>query len=222
MATIKKKSSKAKRASSATPKDPQPPRKRAAAPTPELPIVEFAQAGAWLTWLESHHASSRGVLIKLAKKNSQQRSITYQEALDGALRWGWIDGQALPLDEQAWLRKFTPRSTRSMWSKINRDKALALIARGEMRPPGLLEVERAQRDGRWDKAYDSPSTATIPDDFAAALAGNARATAFFEKLDAANRYAMLWRLQTAKRAKTRALRIELFVAMLARREKIHP
>jgi uncharacterized protein YdeI (YjbR/CyaY-like superfamily) len=212
VAAAKKKSTKR-----AVPKKPAP--KSSAA---ELPVLEFAQASAWLTWLERHHATSGGVMVKLAKKGSPTRSITYQEALDGALRWGWIDGQAKPYDAHAWLRKFTPRGARSVWSKINRDKALGLIARGEMQAPGLVEVERAQRDGRWDAAYDSPRTAAVPEDLSVALARNRRAQAFFAQLNAANRYAILWRLQTAKRPETRVRRIEQFIAMLAKGEKLHP
>ena len=188
----------------------------------ELPVLEFARPSAWLKWLERHHGSARGVWIKLAKKSSGQLSITYDEALDGALRWGWIDGLKRSHDERAWLQKFTPRGARSIWSKINRDKALALIERGEMQPPGLAEVERAQGDGRWEAAYDSARGSTVPEDLAAALAKNPRAAEFFTKLNAANRYAILWRLQTAKRAETRQRRLEQFVAMLARHEKIHP
>jgi uncharacterized protein YdeI (YjbR/CyaY-like superfamily) len=192
------------------------------APVQELPVLEFKSAEAWLKWLAQHHASSSGVWIKLAKKSSGERSVSYDEAVEGALRWGWIDGQKRSHDERAWLQKFTPRGARSIWSKLNRDKALALIARGHMEAPGLAEVQRAQADGRWDAAYDSPKTSAVPDDFAAALAKEPRAAEFFAKLNAANRYAMLWRLQTAKRAETRAKHIALFIAMLARREKLHP
>jgi uncharacterized protein YdeI (YjbR/CyaY-like superfamily) len=217
VAVAKKKSTKRKVAGPAAAKKPAPQSSAA-----ELPVLEFAQPSAWLTWLERHHATSRGVMVKLAKKGSPKRSITYQEALDGALRWGWIDGQAKPYDAHAWLRKFTPRGARSVWSKINRDKALGLIERGEMQAPGLAEVERAQRDGRWDAAYDSPRTAAVPEDLSVALARNRRAQAFFAQLNAANRYAILWRLQTAKRPETRARRIEQFIAMLAKGEKLHP
>jgi uncharacterized protein YdeI (YjbR/CyaY-like superfamily) len=214
VATAKKRSLKRKAAA--------PKRLAAQLPPAELPVLEFEQVSAWLRWLEQHHATSRGVFIKLAKKSSSQRSITYPEALDGALRWGWIDGQTKPHDAHAWLRKFSPRGARSVWSKINRAKALDLIARGEMQAPGLAEVERAQRDGRWDAAYDSPRTAAVPEDLRAALARNSRAQAFFAQLNAANRYAILWRLQTAKRAETRARRLEQFVTMLAKGEKLHP
>ena len=166
-------------------------------------------------------ATSRGVWLRLAKKASGTPSVTYAEAIGVALAWGWIDGQKRPGDETSWLQKFSPRGARSIWSKINRDKALALIASGAMQPPGLAEVERAKRDGRWDAAYDAPSRAAVPEDLAAALATSPRAAAFFATLDAANRYSVLFRIQTPKKPETRAKRIEHFVAMLARHEKIH-
>jgi uncharacterized protein YdeI (YjbR/CyaY-like superfamily) len=192
------------------------------APVEEIPIISFAQPRAWAAWLASNHASSRGVWLKLAKKASGIESINYAEALEVALAWGWIDGQKRSLDDTSWLQKFTPRGPKSIWSKINREKALALIASGEMKPPGLEQVERAKRDGRWEAAYDSPSRATVPEDLAAALTANARAAAFFATLDSANRYAVLWRIHTAKKAETRARRISQFVEMLARHEKLHP
>jgi uncharacterized protein YdeI (YjbR/CyaY-like superfamily) len=188
----------------------------------DLTVLEFADAVAWRTWLKRNHSKSPGIWIKFAKKGSGLPSITHPEAVDGALRWGWIDGQGKSQDATYWLTKFTPRRSRSIWSKINRDKALALIACGDMAAPGLAEVERAKADGRWDAAYDSPRTSAIPEDFAKALAGKPGAAAFFATLNAANRYAILWRLQTAKRPETRAKRIEQFVAMLGRGEKLHP
>jgi uncharacterized protein YdeI (YjbR/CyaY-like superfamily) len=191
-------------------------------PTKELPILSFEQPVAWAGWLAEHHASSRGVWLKLAKKASGAASITYAEALEVALCWGWIDGQKKGHDEGAWLQKFTPRGPRSIWSKVNREKVLALTAAGEMKPAGLAEVERARKDGRWEAAYDSPSRATVPEDLAAALAENARAQAFFATLNAQNRYAMIFRIQTAKKADTRARRIAQFVEMLARHEKLYP
>ncbi|HXS15705.1 MAG TPA: YdeI/OmpD-associated family protein, partial [Polyangiaceae bacterium] len=138
------------------------------------------------------------------------------------LTWGWIDGQKQRGDEASWLQKFTPRGPKSVWSKINRDKALKLIETGAMQPAGLTQVERAKQDGRWDLAYDPPSRATVPDDLQAALATNARAAAFFLTLNAANRYAVLWRVQTAKKPETRQKRIAELVAKLARGEKVHP
>jgi len=188
----------------------------------ELPTLSFATPRAFSDWLADHHASSRGFWLRLAKKASGTASITYAEAVDVALAWGWIDGQKQRGDEVSWLQKFTPRGARSVWSKINREKALALIAAGAMQPSGLAEVERAKQDGRWDAAYDPPSRATVPADLQEALAKNPRAAAFFATLDAGNRYAVLWRVQTAKKAETRQKRIADFVAMLARGEKVHP
>jgi uncharacterized protein YdeI (YjbR/CyaY-like superfamily) len=190
-------------------------------PGGELPTLAFADPRAFSTWLAQHHATSRGVWLRLAKKASGVPSVTYTEAIGVALAWGWIDGQKRPGDDASWLQKFSPRAARSMWSKINRDKATALIAEGAMQPPGLAEVERARRDGRWDAAYDAPSRATVPEDLAAALAANPRAAAFFATLDAANRYSVLFRIQAPKKPETRARRIEELVAMLARHEKIH-
>ncbi len=193
-----------------------------AAHAAELPTLSFAGPRAFSDWLADHHASSRGIWLRLAKKASGAASITYAEAIEVALAWGWIDGQKRRGDEASWLQRFTPRAARSVWSKINREKALALIEAGAMQPAGRAEVERAKRDGRWDAAYDPASRATVPDDLQAALAQNARAAAFFATLDATNRYAVLWRVQTAKKAETRQKRIAGLVAMLARGEKVHP
>jgi uncharacterized protein YdeI (YjbR/CyaY-like superfamily) len=147
--------------------------------------------------------------------------VSYQEALETALCYGWIDGQKRPENDQAWLQRFLSRSSKSIWSKINREKALALMASGEMKAAGLEAVENAKRNGRWDAAYDSPSGATVPGDFQAALDANQRAKSFFKTLDRANRYAMLWRIQTVKKAEARARKIEQLIGMLEREEKIH-
>lgn len=187
----------------------------------ELPILSFDGPEQWADWLEKQHATSKGIWLKLAKKGSGTPSVTYAEALEVALCHGWIDGQKRSHDASAWLQKFTPRGKRSIWSKVNREKALALIESGRMRPAGLEEVERAQRDGRWEAAYDSQSTAAVPTDLAAALEQSPKAQAFFATLDSANRYAILFRVQTAKKAETRARRIEQLVQMLERGEKIH-
>jgi uncharacterized protein YdeI (YjbR/CyaY-like superfamily) len=210
-----------------TPAKAKPPAKaktpaKAKPPAEEMPIIAFAKPRDWADWLASHHASSRGVWMKLAKKDSGIASVTYAEALEVALAWGWIDGQKNSYDATAWLQKFTPRGPKSIWSKINRDKALALIAAGEMKPPGLEQIERAKQDGRWEAAYDSPSRATVPEDLSAALAANPRAAAFFSTLNATNRYAVLFRIHTAKKAETRARRIAQFVEMLGRHEKLYP
>jgi uncharacterized protein YdeI (YjbR/CyaY-like superfamily) len=172
--------------------------------------------------LATHHASSRGVWLKIARKGADSPSVTYSEALDDALAWGWIDGQKGKLDDVWWLQRFTPRTAKSPWSKINRANAERLIAAGTMAAPGLAEVERAKRDGRWDRAYDCARSSSVPADLVAAFARNARARAFFETLDAANRYAILYRVQTAKKPETRAERIARFVALCARHETIHP
>jgi uncharacterized protein YdeI (YjbR/CyaY-like superfamily) len=193
-----------------------------AAPHGEPPMVAFANPSAWSDWLAKNHGSSRGLWLKIAKNGSGVASVTYAEALDVALAWGWIDGQKGSYDDSAWLQRFTPRRPQSIWSAINREKALRLIAEGKMQPSGLAEVERAQQDGRWEAAYDSQSKATVPEDLAAALAKNKKAKAFFETLNSANRYAVLFRVRTAKKAETRARRIAQLVEMLARGEKLHP
>ncbi len=190
--------------------------------TAEIPVLSFADAGEWSAWLASCHASSRGVRLKISKKNSGNASITYAEAIEVALVWGWIDGQKEKFDQASWLQKFTPRGSRSMWSKINRDKATALIAAGNMMPSGLAEVERAKKDGRWERAYESQKSALVPEDLAGALADNPRAQKFFASLEAHNRYAILWRVHNAKKPETRARRIVKFVAMLAKGGKLHP
>jgi uncharacterized protein YdeI (YjbR/CyaY-like superfamily) len=176
----------------------------------------------WAAWLQKNHRKSTGLWLRLAKKNSPETSVSYQEAIEVALCYGWIDGQKRPESDQSWLQRFVPRSPRSVWSKINREKALALMASGEMQPAGLEAVDYAKKNGRWEAAYDSPSGATVPDDFQAALDANPRAAEFFKILDRANRYAFLWRIQTVKKAETRARKIELFIAMLERKEKLHP
>jgi len=188
----------------------------------ELPVLAFPTVRSWVAWLDAHHDTSPGVWLRLAKKDCAIELIHHRHALEEALCYGWIDGQLKPESETTWRVKFTPRRNRSIWSKINREKALALIESGRMKPPGLKEVERARADGRWEAAYDSQSKATVPADLEKALDRNPRAKAFFATLDSANRYAVLWRIQTAKKPETRARRIQEFVAMLARHEKLHP
>jgi uncharacterized protein YdeI (YjbR/CyaY-like superfamily) len=185
------------------------------------PILAFSSAAEWHTWLASHHGRFQAIQLRIAKMGAR-RSLTYAEALDVALAWGWIDSQKRALDANTWLQRFTPRRAKSPWSKINRTKAEALIAAGTMEPRGLAEVERAKRDGRWERAYDGARTSGVPPDLAAALARNARAQVFFDALDGANRYAILYRVQTAKKPETRAERIARLVAMCARHERIHP
>ena len=184
-------------------------------------ILALPSAVKWHAWLRANHAASSGVLLQIPKKSPRQ-TLTYATALDAALAWGWIDSQKQALDDTAWLQRFTPRTPRSPWSKINRAKAEALIASGRMQPPGLAEVERAKQDGRWERAYDGAKGSTVPDDLAEALGKNVRARAFFEALDAANRYAILYRVTTAKLPETRTKRIEKFVAMCAAHQTIHP
>jgi uncharacterized protein YdeI (YjbR/CyaY-like superfamily) len=188
----------------------------------KLPVISFARPDGWAAWLAAHHDSSAGVWLALARKAAGIESISYPQALDIALAWGWIDGQKKRRDDRVWLQKFTRRGPRSVWSRINRDKALALIAAGHMQPAGLAAVERARADGRWKAAYQSQSRARIPPDLQAALRANARAAAFFATLDSRNRYAILYRIQAAKKPETRARRIATFVQMLAQHRKIHP
>lgn len=158
----------------------------------------------------------------MAKKGSGLQSVTYLEAVEVALCYGWIDGQSKSVDDKVYVQKFTPRGANSIWSKVNRNKAESLIAAGKMQPAGLRAIERARENGRWDAAYDSASTASVPEDFQAALDQNAAANAFFATLNSANRYAILFRLQNARTPTTRAKRIAQFVAMLERQEKFHP
>jgi uncharacterized protein YdeI (YjbR/CyaY-like superfamily) len=176
----------------------------------------------WAAWLKKNGGASPGLWLRFAKKASGMQSISYSEAIEVALCYGWIDGQKKSENENTWLQKFTPRTKKSIWSKINREKALALIERGQMKSAGLNEIERARKDGRWEAAYDSPRSATVPADFQAALDKNARAKAFFSTLESRNRYAILFRIQTVKKAETRARRIEQFVNMLEKHEKVHP
>lgn len=185
------------------------------------PVQLFRSEQDWAAWLEKNHRKSIGLWLRLAKKDSKVESLSYKEALEVALCYGWIDGQKRPESKQAWLQKFVPRSARSIWSKINRETALTLTASGRMQPAGLEAIENAKKNGRWEAAYDSPAGATVPEDFQVALAGNPRAKAFFETLDRANRYAVLWRIQTVKKAETRARKIEQFVGMLERGGKLH-
>ena len=186
------------------------------------PPLLFEDRKTWFCWLHKNHATSSGVWLRIAKKGAIVRSVSYLQAVDAALCFGWIDGQKKSDDESYWLQRFTPRSEKSIWSKINREKAIRLIELGQMNVAGLREVERAKRDGRWDGAYDSPSGATIPADFQAVLNKIPRAKAFFAILDSRNRYAVLFRIQTAKKAETRAKRIKQFAEMLSRQEKIYP
>lgn len=184
-------------------------------------VLECAAVAEWEAWLASHHASAREVWLRLAKKGSGRVTVSRAEALEVALCYGWIDGQAKTQDERYWLQRFTPRTRRSKWSKVNCEAAERLIAEGRMKPAGLAVVEAARADGRWDAAYDPPSRIEVPDDLLARLKQSPSAHAFFDRLDARNRYAILYRIADAKRADTRARRIEKFVAMLERGETIY-
>ncbi|MCC7044915.1 MAG: YdeI/OmpD-associated family protein [Acidobacteria bacterium] len=197
--------------------------KRASPARPDLPEKSFATRAALRTWLDGHHASCPGIWILLAKKHSGHRAVSYLEAVEEGLCFGWIDGQAKTSDRVGFFRvRFVPRRPRSVWSKINRDKALALIEAGLMRPAGLAAIEAAKAGGQWDRAYDGASAATVPDELAAALHDNAKAAAFFETLDRTNRYAVIWRVQTATTPATRARRVAALVDKLARGERLHP
>ncbi len=181
----------------------------------------FRNAKAFEAWLKKHHATSDGLWLQIAKKGVEPPSVTYAEAVEIALCWGWIDGQKKGLDERHFLQRFTPRRARSIWSKINVAKVAALIEAGRMQPPGHAQVEAAKADGRWAQAYDGARTSSVPDDLQAALDALPAAKAFFATLNASNRYAVTWRVQTAVKPETRAKRIAQLVEMLARGETVH-
>jgi uncharacterized protein YdeI (YjbR/CyaY-like superfamily) len=191
------------------------------APKPELPILQFEHQRAWGAWLEHHHGGEDGVWLKLAKKGTGVTTVTYLEAVEEALCYGWIDGQISRHDETFYLQRFTPRRARSKWSQINREKAERLIAQKRMKPAGLKQIEAAKADGRWDAAYPSPKAVTVPDDLLRVLDQNPQAKAFFQKLSSQNRYAILYRIHDAKRPETRTKRIAEFVAMLADGRTLH-
>jgi uncharacterized protein YdeI (YjbR/CyaY-like superfamily) len=188
----------------------------------DLPIISFESPDEWEAWLAEHHTTTTGLWLKFAKKGSGIRTVSYAEALDVALCYGWIDGQKDKFDADYFLQRFTPRTARSRWSKINCGKATTLIEHGKMKAAGLREVERARADGRWDAAYEAQSTATVPDDLQRALEQNDRARAFFSTLDSRNKYAILYRLQDTRNPDTRARRLTKFVEMLNDGQKIYP
>lgn len=187
----------------------------------DIPVLSFADAAAWEEWLSTHYDLQTGVWLKTAKKGSGITTVVYADALEVALCYGWIDGQSKSIDETYYVQKFTPRRKNSLWSKVNIGKVEALIAAGRMRPSGFAAIEAAKADGRWDAAYDSVKEATVPDDLAAALEKSAAAKAFFESFNSANRYAVLWRLMTAKTKETRASRLEKIMAMLEEGKTFH-
>lgn len=187
-----------------------------------LPILLFENQQDWEAWLQEHHADMKGVWLKIAKKDTKIPSVNYSDALESALCYGWIDGQKAAYDEQYWLQKFTPRGAKSIWSKVNCDRAESLIAANRMQPAGMQQIERAKADGRWDAAYDGQRKMTVPPDLQRELDNNQKAQDFFNTLDSANRYAILFRIHTAKKPETRAARIQKFIEMLENGQKIHP
>lgn len=184
-----------------------------------IPIIEFKTSETFETWLKNNHDNSNGLWMKIFKKNSGEKTISYAEALDVALCYGWIDGQKQAFDEQAWLQKFCRRRDKSIWSKINIGHVERLINEGRMKPEGLQAVEKAKADGNWEKAYDSPSKMTIPEDFLTELSKNKTAEAFFMSLNKTNLFSIGFRLQTAKKQETREKRMREIIEMLARGEK---
>jgi uncharacterized protein YdeI (YjbR/CyaY-like superfamily) len=186
----------------------------------DLPIIPFQSSLAWEEWLDNNHPNSQGLWLKIAKKASGIASVTYQDALDSALCYGWIDGQRQSFDDLWFLQRFTPRRSRSRWSQMNRDRVAKLIEQGLMRPAGFQEIERAKADGRWDDAYASPSNIELPEDLRRALEADPRAAEAFAALNASSRYSILYRVHHTKAPAARAQRIEQFVAMLTNGESI--
>jgi uncharacterized protein YdeI (YjbR/CyaY-like superfamily) len=191
-------------------------------PPKEIPIIRFQNPQAWAEWLRENHAATAGVWLQIAKINSEIGSVTYDQAIEVALCYGWIDSQKKAYDQESFLQKFTPRGAKSIWSVVNRGKAEALILNGQMQPAGLTAIERAKQNGQWEAAYEGQSRISVPDDFQAELDKNEAAKAFFATLNRVNRYAILFRIQTARQAETRSKRIQKFIAMLERHELIHP
>ena len=187
-----------------------------------MPVASFESRDDWEAWLDEHHSTTDGVWVRLAKKGSDAATISLSTAVEVALCYGWIDGKARRIDADYWMVKFTPRRPKSKWSRINRERATKLIEKGQMKPAGWREVERAKADGRWDAAYEAPSSMPVPDDLQRALDGNDEARQFYASLDARNRYAILYRIHDAKKPETRARRIAKYVAMLNKKEKIYP
>jgi uncharacterized protein YdeI (YjbR/CyaY-like superfamily) len=187
----------------------------------DLTIISFETPQLWEKWLEENHAVSQGIWLRFYKKNSGEKTIVYQEALEVALCFGWIDSQVKKYDERSYLQKFTPRRSRSIWSKVNTEKVERLIKEEKMRPAGLLEVEKAKADGRWEKAYSSPSSSVIPGDFLTELDKNKKAKEFFSTLNKTNVYTITWRLETAKKLETRQKRIKEIIEMLQKEQKFY-
>ncbi|CAN5747927.1 YdeI/OmpD-associated family protein [soil metagenome] len=186
-----------------------------------VPIRSFANAKTWRMWLEKEHAQANGIWLRIYKKDSDKKTVIYAEALDEALCYGWIDGQKKAFDAESFLQKFTPRRAKSLWSKRNREHVLRLTKEKRMTPSGQAEIEAAKKDGRWEKAYDAPSTMEVPTDFLTVLKKDKNAYEFFNTLNKANKYAIAWRLQTAKKPETRAKRMESLLAMMKEGKKLH-
>lgn len=191
-------------------------------PRDDLPVLEFGSQAAWESWLDAHHAAAPGAWLKIAKKGSGAETVSYAEALEAAICYGWIDGQKDRLDDVHWLQRFTPRKPRGRWSRINTDQATELIKAGRMRPAGQREVELAQADGRWEAAYEGQRAMTVPGDLERELARNEAAREFFATLSGVNRYAILYRIGSVKRPETRARKIAQYVAMLAEHKTLYP
>ncbi|HEX9928916.1 MAG TPA: YdeI/OmpD-associated family protein [Pyrinomonadaceae bacterium] len=190
-------------------------------PTDNLPIVSFESPEQWEKWLSENHAQQSGIWLRIFKKGSGESSVTYAEALDEALCYGWIDGQKNKYDERSWIQKFTPRRKKSIWSKVNTEHVERLIKEERMKPAGFKEVEAAQQDGRWQQAYDSQKTMTIPEDFLHRLEKDSKAKTFFETLNKTNRYSIAFQLQTAKKPETREKRVKAILEKLSKGEKFH-
>ena len=187
----------------------------------DLEIISFKSLDKWESWLAKNHSKSEGVWLRLSKKDSSEKTISYAEALDGALCFGWIDGRKEKFDTESWLQRFTPRRPKSIWSKRNIEHTERLIKAKKMRSAGLHQIEKAKEDGRWSAAYDAPSESKVPEDFLKALEKNKKAEAFFKTLNKANTYAIVWRLQTAKKPETREKRVKTIIEMLGKGEKFH-
>ncbi len=188
----------------------------------EIPIKSFASSEQWKEWLAMNHAiTNNGIWVRIFKKDSNEATITYEEALDEALCFGWIDGQKKKYDEKSWLQKFTPRRSKSIWSTRNKTRVAQLIREKRMQPSGFKEIEAAKKDGRWDTTYDSPSQMVIPADFQMLLEKDQQAYEFFKTLNKANIFAIAWRLQTAKKPETREKRMKIILEMMHNQKKLH-
>ena len=187
----------------------------------EPEIILFQNIDNWKEWLEKNHKNSDGIWMQIAKKNKEIKSIDYQEGLEVALCYGWIDGQKKSYDDNSWLQKFTPRRAKSIWSKVNKDKVELMIKNGKMQASGLAEIEKVKQNGMWDNAYESQKNITVPEEFKTELDNNERAKIFFESLNSSNRYSFLFRIHTAKKPETKTKKIKQFIEMLEKGETFH-